>query len=151
MQSEKPSELLSTACNAARKAYANYSQFVVGAAAQTTDGSVFAAANMENASYGLTICAEVGALQAAMMAGKLAAVVRIAIVGGFIDASRRTRDIVTPCGRCRQLILESAQLGGRDIRVWCADLDLTSVSCFTISELLPHAFGPANLTKDAPL
>ena len=148
MPIEMPNKLLGAAVSAARNAYAPYSCFSVGAAIQTVDGSVFTGANMENASYGLTVCAEVGALQAASTAGKLSDVVRIAVVGGPVEkAGKRSGDIVTPCGRCRQLILESAHLGQRDIEVWCADLDLTTINCFKISELLPHAFGPANLVE----
>ena len=143
-----PYELLRAARDAARNAYAPYSNFAVGAAVQTSDGSVFIGANMENASYGLTVDAEVGALQAASTAGKLADVVRIAVVGGTIGKEERDGAIVTPCGRCRQLILESAHLGSRDIEVWCANSDLSSINSFKISELLPHAFGPANLKKN---
>jgi cytidine deaminase len=147
MPEKIPYELLRAAASAARNAYAPYSNFAVGAALQTSDGSVFAGANMENASYGLTMCAEVGALQAASTAGKLADVVRIGIAGGNLRADKCDGEIVTPCGRCRQLILESARLGSRDIEVWCANLDLSSIKCFKISELLPHGFGPANLVK----
>jgi len=148
MQRDLPSELLRAAVSAAQNAYAPYSRFAVGAAARTADGAVFVGANMENASYGVTICAEVGALQAASTVGKLPDVVQIAVAGGIMEeAGRPTGKIVTPCGRCRQLILESAHLGRRDVEVWCADLDLTSVACFKISELLPHGFGPATLGK----
>lgn len=146
MPKDKPVELLRAAQGAARNAYAPYSRFAVGAALQVVDGTIFTGANMENASYGLTMCAEVGALQAASTAGQLAQVVRIAIAGGAIEnRSNRPGSIVSPCGRCRQLILESAQLSKMDIDVWCADLNLTSISCFKISELLPHGFGPTNI------
>jgi cytidine deaminase len=148
MPDKIPLELLRVAAGAARNAYAPYSNFAVGAAVQTSDGSVFAGANMENASYGLTLCAEVGALQAASTAGKLADVVRIGIAGGAAKTDKCDEEIVTPCGRCRQLILESAHLGTRDIEVWCANLDLTCIKCFKISDLLPHGFGPSNLQKD---
>src|SRR6266536_125005 len=145
MLAETPKDLLRAAAEAARNAYAPYSGFAVGAAAQTADGSVFTGANMENASHGLTVDAEMGALQAASTAGKLSEIVQIAGVGGRMEAGERNRAVVTPCGRCRQLILEAAHLGARDIDVWCADLDLTSIHRFKISELLPHGFGPANL------
>ena len=152
MQQEAPLQLLRAAVGAARNAYARYSLFAVGAALQTADGSVFTGANMENAAYGVTMCAEVGAIQAASTAGKLAEIVRIAVVGGFLEqAGEQRRDIVTPCGRCRQLILESAHLAKRDLEVWCADLNLTSIDCFKISELLPHGFGPDNLGKSNTL
>jgi len=148
MEYQSANDLLRAAAHAARNAYAPYSHFAVGAAVKTADGSVFTGANMENASYGVTVCAEVGALQAASSAGKLADVTQIAVAGGTTEAAHRlTGNIVTPCGRCRQLILESAHLGRRDVEVWCADLDLTSVACFKISELLPQGFGPATLGK----
>ena len=136
--------LLNAAVTAAQHAYAPYSRFAVGAAVQTSDGRIFASANMENASYGLSLCAEVGALQVASSAGALAHVVRIAVVGAPMGTPN-TGQIVTPCGRCRQFILESAQIGGRDIEICCADTGLTQIQTFKISELLPHGFGPANL------
>lgn len=136
--------LLDAAVVASASAYAPYSGFVVGAAAQTVDGRIFSAANMENASYGLSVCAEVGALQTAASANALGLITQMAIVGAPKGQSA-TGQIVTPCGRCRQLILESAQLADRDIAVLCADVALTVVRGFFISELLPHAFGPSNL------
>lgn len=145
----KPEGLLMAARDAAVKAYAPYSRFVVGAAAETSDGKVFVGANMENASYGVTSCAEVGALQAASVAGYLADIVRIAVVGGAINPVAGTEDAVTPCGRCRQVILESSHLSGRDIDVWCSDLNLTNVVCYKISELLPNAFGSKDLNLDS--
>ncbi len=139
-----PLDLLRTASVAARYAYAPYSSYAVGAAAECADGRIFAAANMENASYGLSVCAELGALQAASSAGALGHIIRIAIVGAPIG-SPITGQIVTPCGRCRQLIFEAAKLGGCDIALWCADTALSKIAHFPISALLPHGFGPANL------
>jgi cytidine deaminase len=147
---EIPIGLLRAARSAAENAYAPYSHFAVGAAVQTDDGSVFTGANMENASYGLTVDAEMGALQAASTAGKLSEIVQIAVVGAMMEAGKRNGAVVTPCGRCRQLILEAAHLGARDIDVWCADLDLKSIMHFKISELLPEGFGPTNLGKVSP-
>ena len=71
-------------------------------------------------------------------------IIRIAVVGAPIGTPK-TGQIVTPCGRCRQLILESAQIGGRDIEILCADTALSKVETFSISTLLPHGFGPDNL------
>ena len=142
----RPLTLLKRARDTAAHAYAPYSGFSVGAAVETTDGQVFAAANMENASYGLTLCAEAGALQAASSAGALAKIRRIAVVGGPIKPGHDLRPTATPpCGRCRQLIAEAAQAGGRDIEVWFGDLEGKVVQAKTISELLPDAFGPRNL------
>jgi cytidine deaminase len=130
---------------AALNAYAPYSGFAVGAALETMDGQVFAGANMENASYGLTVCAEIGALQAALSAGGLRQIRRMAIVGGPISRPRGRSRATAPCGRCRQLIAEAATIGGRDIEIWFADLDGRNAERRTISQLLPDAFGPNNL------
>ena len=141
-----PSALFQAATKAAANAYAPYSGFAVGAAVETSDGEIFVGANMENASYGLTSCAEVGALQAASSAGALGRIRRIAIVGGPIDAAPDYRPKPTaPCGRCRQLIAEAAMLAGHDIEVWYADLERTIIERRTISELLPDAFTAGNL------
>lgn len=140
-----PDHLLQAAVAVAQNAYAPYSKFSVGAAVETVDGEIFVGANMENAAYGVTICAETGALQAALAAGKLDKIVRMAVAGGPQRNPQKKGPIVTPCGRCRQLIYEASQLGNRNIEVWCADLALSTVECFNISNLLPHAFGPHNL------
>ncbi len=100
-------ELLQLARSAAHKAYAPYSRFRVGCAVESVDGEVVTGANMENACYRLGVCAEQSALTAAQHAFGLDRVARLAVVGG-------TGPIVcTPCGGCRQAILEAAQLSGR--------------------------------------
>jgi len=129
-------------------AYAPYSGYRVGAAAETADGRIFVGTNMENASYGLTVCAEVGALQAALAAGALNQIRRMAIVGGL--AHRGATDApkaAPPCGRCRQLIAEAATLGKHDIEVWFGDLDGGQLEMQPISALLPRAFDAALLTR----
>src|SRR5258708_30721555 len=101
---------------------------------------------MENASYGLAMCAEVGALQAASSAGALGQIRRIAIVGGPMKVPSTYHPKATaPCGRCRQLIFEAAKHGEHEIEVWFADLDRKIVGRRTISELPPDAFGESNL------
>src|SRR5207342_275231 len=102
-------ELLALARSAAAKAYAPYSNFHVGAAVESVDGEVVTGANMENACYRLGICAEQSALTAAQHKFGLDKVARVAVVGGKGDM------VCTPCGGCRQAILEAAQLGGRDV------------------------------------
>lgn len=144
-----PFDLLQAAVDTARFAYAPYSRFAVGAAVETADGSLYVGANMENASYGLTLCAEIGALQAACSAGKMAHVVKIAVVGGPNTPDfLRHNQLITPCGRCRQLILECAFKARHDIEVWCASPDLTEISCHRISELLPQSFSAADLNPE---
>jgi cytidine deaminase len=139
--------LLDRARQVARNGYAPYSGFHVGCALETIDGDVFTGTNMENASYGLGMCAEVGALLAAAAAGALERVARIVVAGGRIseDGALGGDAIVTPCGRCRQLIFEAAQLGGRDIGVTCASGSGTASETLPISQLLPYAFGPADV------
>jgi len=133
-------ELISLARAAAAKAYAPYSRFSVGCAAESVDGEVVTGANMENACYRLGLCAEQSALTAAQHAFGLDKVARIAVVGG-------TGAIVcTPCGGCRQAILEAAQLSGCDIEILCSNGDGTKIERFTIGALIPHGFGPANLS-----
>src|SRR5277367_920055 len=108
-------ELLQRAKAMMSRAYAPYSGFGVGAALRTISGAIFAGANMENAAYAVTLCAETSALQQSLAAGDFK-VESIAVVGGPLDGSDGL-EIVTPCGRCRQLILEAAQVSGKDVRV----------------------------------
>jgi len=141
-----PRGLLKAARDAAANAYAPYSGFRVGAAVETSDGRTFVGANMENASYGLTMCAEVGALQAASSAGALGKIRRIAVVGGPMKPAAGYKPKATaPCGRCRQLISEAAMHAGHEIEVWFADLDRKVVERRTSSQLLPDAFDATNL------
>jgi cytidine deaminase len=132
-------QLLDLARAAAAKAYAPYSNFHVGCAIESVDGEVVTGANMENASYRLGICAEQSALTAAQHKFGLERLARIAVVGG-IDAT-----VCTPCGGCRQAILEAAHLSGRDIDILCGSGDGSAVERHTIGELIPFCFGPANL------
>jgi cytidine deaminase len=136
-------ELLDRARSAALKAYAPYSGFHVGCAIESVDGQVVTGANMENACYRLGICAEQSALTAAQHAFGLSAIARIAVVGGTGDM------ICTPCGGCRQAILEAAQLSGRDVEILCGNGDGSSIERHAIGELIPYGFGPANLENPA--
>ena len=142
-------ELVEAARSAALRAYAPYSHFSVGCAIESIDGEVVTGANMENACYRLGICAEISALTAAQAAFGLAKVARIAVAGGDgSGAELAGTSIVTPCGGCRQSILEAAQLSGRDIEILCASGDGTNHDRHHINTLIPHGFGPASL-KDA--
>ena len=135
-------ELLQLARAAAARAYAPYSNFHVGCAIESVDGEVVTGANMENACYRLGLCAEQSALTAAQHKFGLDKVARIAVSGGT-DAT-----ICTPCGGCRQAILEAAQLSGRDVEIICGSGDGSGAERHTIAELIPHGFGPANLTAN---
>lgn len=140
-------ELIAAARAAARHAYAPYSWFAVGAAVLLNDRRVITGANLENASYGLSLCAETVALAAANTEGRLRDVVAIAVIGGAIGADGALTGTapVRPCGRCRQLLAEAAQLGGRDILVHCAAAEGDAYETRALSELLPDAFGPSDL------
>ena len=134
--------LIAAARDAAAGAYAPYSQFHVGAALGFADGSVVTGANVENASYGLTLCAETVAVGKALSEdwhGKLDAVAVIGGKAGAVGAG----DPVTPCGRCRQMLNELAVLGKNDPTVWCVGED--EVLEMTLSALLPRSFGPSSL------
>ncbi|MEJ2408597.1 MAG: cytidine deaminase [Novosphingobium sp.] len=142
MTESKRDALIAAAREAAAGAYAPYSNFHVGAALLLADGSVVTGANVENASYGLALCAEtvaVGKILSTVEQGTLEAV---AVTGGAPGAPGEG-PTVTPCGRCRQMLNEIAQLGGTDPVIWCDGAD--GVLELRLSELLPHAFGPANL------
>ncbi len=140
------SELIEKARAAALRAYAPYSGFAVGCAIESVDGEVVTGANMENACYRLGLCAEQSALTAAQHAFGLKKVARIAVAGGDGSGAALAGELVcTPCGGCRQAILEAAQLSGRDVEIVCANGDGSHVERHRISELIPHGFGPANL------
>lgn len=128
--------LLDTAKEAREHAYAPYSGFAVGAALQFADGAVVVGANVENASYGLSLCAEAVAVGKAMAAGKRGGLVAIAVAGPGESK-------VTPCGRCRQMLHELAALGGTDPVVISGGAGEGAE--MALSELLPQPFGPDTL------
>ncbi|MEO0062638.1 MAG: hypothetical protein RLZZ08_1198 [Pseudomonadota bacterium] len=129
-------QLIAAARAAVAAAYAPYSRFQVGAALQFADGTVTSGSNVENASYGLSLCAETVAVAKALADGHRGGLVAVAVASSGPD-------MVTPCGRCRQVLHELASLGGTDPLIWCCGPD--EVRELRLSELLPHAFGPANL------
>lgn len=127
-------ELIAAARKAAEAAYAPYSKFAVGAALLFDDGAIVTASNVENASYGLALCAETLAAAKAMNEGRRGGLVALAIAGPGETA-------ISPCGRCRQVLFELASLGGTDPFVY------SEQSEWRLSQLLPLAFGPANLSE----
>ncbi len=132
-------ELIALARSAAENAYAPYSSFRVGCAIESVDGEVVTGVNVENACYRLGVCAEQSALSAAQLAFGLGKVARIAVSGG------EGATVCTPCGGCRQAILEAAQLSGRDVDIFCSSGDGSALERHRIGDLLPASFGPANL------
>jgi len=137
-------DLAKRAAEAAKAAYCPYSNFRVGAAAVTEDGRVFTGCNVENASYGLTICAERNAVFAAVAAGARPVTV-VAVAGGTTPSAKSGHPSpegelafsATPCGACRQVL---AEFCGADAPVICADLDGAIIFETTVGELLPKGF-----------
>ena len=124
------SALRRAAVDAAARAYAPYSNFPVGAAALVDDGRVVAGCNVENASYGVTLCAECGLVSELVLTG-----------GGRLTAFScvdRHGDLLLPCGRCRQLLHEH---GGPEL------LLETPRGIRPLAELLPDAFGAEDLRR----
>ncbi|QGN56359.1 cytidine deaminase [Novosphingobium sp. Gsoil 351] len=146
MSSAQRDSLIAAAREASSGAYAPYSNFHVGAALLLADGTVVTGANVENASYGLSLCAETVAVAKLMSDGKRGGLIAVAVVGGRPAASGEATpgaDPVSPCGRCRQVLNEIAQLGGTDPAVLC--IGANDVVETTLAALLPLAFGPASL------
>lgn len=140
-------DLIEAARAAALKAYAPYSGFSVGCAILSEAGELVTGANMENACYRLGICAEQSALTTAQHAFGLQHIARIAVAGGDGRGEQLSgAQPCTPCGGCRQALLEAAQLAGRDLAILCASGDGETLERHLLSELIPHGFGPANLS-----
>jgi len=126
------SQLEAAAAVALSQAYAPYSKYRVGSAAMTSDGRMISGCNIENAAYGVTLCAECS------MVGQL-----FATGGGTLEyfvcfgqLEDGELELITPCGRCRQLLFEHR---GADLRI------KTARAIVGIDDLLPDAFGPQNL------
>jgi len=126
------SAVMQVARQAQHHSYSPYSRFKVGAAVEAEDGYIFAGTNIENASYGLTICAE-----------------RVAAFNLVMSRRRKIKQVVVvtdeeqitaPCGACRQVLWE---FGDKDTVV--IGVNHQTSKQWTLGELLPHAFGPANL------
>ena len=126
--------LRARACDAATRAYAPYSRVHVGACAQHADGRLIEGSNVENASYGLTLCAECALVSDLARVGG-GRIVAVSIVAG--DGAP-----LTPCGRCRQLLFEH---GGATMLVDAGEHD----EPVTLDALLPGAFGPDDLETRA--
>src|SRR5215217_1126971 len=139
IDSKMLTELLALARAAADQAYVPYSGFPVGAAVLAEDGSIYTGCNVENASYGLTICAERVAATAAVSSGHRQ------IVAVAVSAPKVPR--TTPCGACRQFLNEFRPATS-DIVIILDDRDSGEPVC--LEELLPQVFGPRNLDPARP-
>jgi len=141
---EPDQRLVTKALEASAQAYAPYSGFAVGAAVRTKGGHIYTGANIENAAYAAVTCAEVSAIAAANAAGDFE-IESIAVAGHkFVDPQDSTQ-VVTPCGRCRQMINEAGELAGTQIQVLSCNGQLTKIVKASIAKLLPAAFGPETL------
>ncbi len=139
-------DLINAARAAAANAHAPYSNYGVGAALLLANGTIVVGCNFENASYGLTLCAETVALATLNAQGKLRQVREVAVIGGVLKDGVISGDQpVRPCGRCRQILSEAAQLAQTDLPIHCASADGQIVETHRMSDLLPHAFGPKDL------
>ncbi len=130
-------KLKAAAVDVSKHAYVPYSHFPVGAAALADDGRVLVGCNVENAAYGVVLCAECGVVSSLHATG-----------GGRLThfvCVNKDEEIIMPCGRCRQLLYEQ---GGPDLLLW------TVSGVRTMSEVLPDAFGPEDLrhvSEGAPI
>ena len=123
-------DLTEAAIEVSKHAYAPYSHFPVGAAALVDDGRVVVGCNVENAAYGVTLCAECGVVSSLHAGG-----------GGRLThfvCVNKDAEVIMPCGRCRQLLFEN---GGPDL------LLMTAAGARPMSEVLPDAFGPDDLHR----
>lgn len=118
------------AINASKKAYAPYSNFPVGAAGLVSDGRIVSGCNIENASYGLTLCAECSMISNLLMSGGGRLVAALCVDG--------KAELLSPCGRCRQLLFEH---GGNELQL------LTPSGPQNMSVILPWGFGHDDLEK----
>jgi cytidine deaminase len=124
--------LIAEAVAISKRAYVPYSDYPVGAAALADDGRLVVGCNVENAGYGVTLCAECGVVSSlhATGGGKLTHFVCV----------NRSGEVIMPCGRCRQLLWEN---GGPELQV------MTVRGVRTMDAVLPDAFGPEDLRKEA--
>ncbi len=133
-------ELIRAALEARERAYAPYSNYLVGAALLTANGTVFQGCNIENASYGAANCAERTAFFKAVSQGERE-FLAIAIVGGSRETGQGEvfPDLAYPCGICRQVMREFC---GSDFRI-LVGRSTEEFREYTLEELLPESFGPA--------
>jgi cytidine deaminase len=134
-------DLFEAALEARVKAHAPYSRFKVGAAIRAGSGRLYAGCNVENAAYPVGSCAEAGAISAMILGGDT--VIAEILVLGWNDANFAAAGLTTPCGACRQRIREFA---APQTPIHIAGPEGLRRS-FTLDELLPESFGPANVER----
>jgi len=133
-------ELIKSALAARNKAYAPYSNYLVGAAVLTNDGRVYSGVNIENASYGASNCAERTAIFKAVSEGNTK-IKAVAVIGGA--KNKEITGFAYPCGICRQVMREFCLSPDEFVLIVAKDEE--SYRTFTLNELLPASFGPEKL------
>lgn len=128
-------QLITCAEEARNRAYAPYSSYHVGAAVRGKSGKIYTGCNVENASYGATICAERNAIWKAVSEGEKE-IVALAVVGGPADGQRT---FAFPCGMCRQVLREFSD--PERVQIYVAK-NTSEYKVYTLAELLPDSFGP---------
>lgn len=137
MKKNSLNKLLERARQVRERAYTPYSRYQVGAAVLAKSGRVYTGCNVENASYGLTVCAERNAIFKAVSEGERE----------FVALAVVTANGGSPCGACRQVMFEFMP---HDAEVALGDSELENVSRFTLGELLPEGFTPRKLREGQP-
>lgn len=141
---ETQKKLLEAAEEARENSYSPYFKFMVGAAILTQDGEIITGANEENAS-GNSICAERAALTRANTKGKRM-YQAIAIIARGDDYD--TQEPTAPCGACRQMIYEEAEISDKDLEIILSNTKKDKIIITTINELLPLGYGPKDMHVD---
>ncbi len=138
----KISEMIIAATNARKNSYTVYSNYKVGAALLLSDMQIITGCNIENASFGMTNCAERTAIFKAVSEG-FRDFAAIAIVGGS-DATEKISDYAFPCGACRQVMREFCN---PQTFIVIVAKSVSDYKVYTLEDLLPESFGPENLDK----
>jgi cytidine deaminase len=133
-QNDKIALMIQKANEVMQHAYSPYSKYKVGACVEAEDGTLYCGCNIENASYGITVCAEVAAISSMISAGHKRIKSMVVMGSG--------NELCTPCGRCRQFIREFA---APDAQIYLSDKKKV-VKTTNIAELLPDSFGPGHIT-----
>lgn len=128
-------DLIQTAFDYRKRAYAPYSKFAVGAALLTKDGKIFGGCNIENSAFSPTLCAERTAFAKAISEGHMD-FAALAVVGGPLEQAAPLSEYTPPCGVCRQWL---AEFGAPDMPVILARA-LDDYQVYSCAELLPHSF-----------
>ena len=135
-------DLLKAASKALQHSYSPYSQFAVGAVLATHTQKMYEGANVENSSYGCTICAERAAICHANIKGERC-FEYLAIVA--LDRGFSRKRVVAPCGICRQMLWEFSSLYNQEMTVIMATYDLKLIEIVSLNDLMPKAFGPHDM------